>query len=169
MKPERGRVLAEGLIAGLVGYAAIVLFYGVANLVTGHSFFHTATELGAGLVAPDAMGGAATGAVLAFNGLHLLAFLLIGQVAAWLVFETERHPSLFVLVLFLAIGGFLLSLAAFLMLSATTEGAPSWVSVAAANLLAGAAMGGYLFHAHPRLWGEIREHLDPETEHPVPR
>jgi hypothetical protein len=169
MKPERTRVLAEGLVAGLLGYASIVLFYGVVNLVSGRSFFHTAAELGGGLVGREAIGGAVAGAVLAFNGIHLLAFLLIGVAAAWVVGETERHPSLFALLLFIAIAGLLLSVAGFAILEASTGRGPSMASVAAASLLAGAVMAVYLFRAHPRLWREVREHVDPETEHPAPR
>jgi hypothetical protein len=44
---------------------------------------------------------------------------------------------------------------------------PFW-SVAVSNLLAGTAMAFYLLKAHPRLWVELRDHLDPETEHPTP-
>ena len=40
--------------------------------------------------------------------------------------------------------------------------------VVAANGLAGGAMGAYLLRAHPRLWAELRDHLDPESEHPTP-
>ena len=127
MKPDRARVLYEGLITGLLGYLVIVLFYGLLNLATGLSFFATAARLGAGLVSVER--GGAVGAVLAFNGLHVVAFL---SFAAGSGIE-------------LPIG-----------------------SVFAANLLAGAVMGTYLLKAHPRLWSEIRDHLDPETEHPVP-
>jgi len=33
VKPDRARVLSEGLITGLLGYAVIVLFYGILNVV----------------------------------------------------------------------------------------------------------------------------------------
>lgn len=168
MKPERSRVLAEGLVTGLLGYVTIVLYFGVVNLVSGRSFFHTAAELGSGLVGEGAIGGAAAGSVLAFNGIHLLAFLLVGLVAAWIIGETERHPSLFVLLLFVAISAFLLAVAGFGILEASTGRGPPLFSVAIADLLAGAVMAVYLFRAHPRLWGEIRDHADPETEHPTP-
>lgn len=164
MKPDRGRMLFEGLIAGLIGYAVIVLFYGVWNLLSGRAFYHTAEMLGRGLVAAPAPGaaGVAAGAVLAFNGLHLVVFLLLGVVAAILVFQTERQPAFFVLVLFLAIGGFFLSLAGFLALAAGTGLQLPWGTVAIANVLAGVGMGAWLARAHPRLWSEIRDHLDPE-------
>lgn len=167
MRPDRARVLTEGLITGLLGYVVIVLFYGVLNLLGGRGFFHTAELLGRGLVA--AAEGGQAGAVLAFNGIHLVVFLVIGFVAAWLVMQTERHPSFFVLVLFIALGGMFLTLAAFVSASERADEGLGIVSVMVANVCAGVAMGAYLFRAHPRLWSELRDHLDPETEHPAPR
>ena len=141
MKPDRARVLYEGLITGLLGYLVIVLFYGLLNLATGLSFFATAARLGAGLVSVER--GGAVGAVLAFNGLHVVA-------------------------LFIGVAGLIAIMAAFLSFAAGSGIELPIGSVFAANLLAGAVMGTYLLKAHPRLWSEIRDHLDPETEHPVP-
>lgn len=166
MKPDRARVLYEGLITGLLGYLVIVLFYGLLNLATGLSFFATAARLGAGLVSVER--GGAVGAVLAFNGLHVVAFLIVGLLAAWLVMQTVRHPSFFVVALFIGVAGLIAIMAAFLSFAAGSGIELPIGSVFAANLLAGAVMGTYLLKAHPRLWSEIRDHLDPETEHPVP-
>jgi len=167
VKPDRSRVLSEGLIAGLAGYAVVVLFYGVLNVLAGQSFFATAASLGGGLVSDPGSGGA-VGAVFAFNGLHILAFLVVGLVAAWLAMRTERQPSFFVLALFIGVAGLFAVMAAFLSFAAQS-GVPLPIgSVFAANLLAGVVMGAYLLKAHPRLWPEIRDHLDPEEEHPVP-
>lgn len=167
MKPDRSRVLSEGLIAGLLGYAAVVLFYGVLNVVTGHSFFSTAAALGGGLVSSSAA-GSVVGAVLAFNGLHVLAFLVVGLVAAWLVMRMERQPSFFVLALFVGVAGLFAVMAGFLSFAAQSGVELPIGSVFAANLLAGVVMGAYLLKVHPMLWAEIRDHLDPEEEHPVP-
>ncbi len=169
VRPDRARVLVEGLVTGFLGYAVIVLFFGALNVVAGRPFFHTAELLGSGLVATaDAEGSGAAGAVLAFNGLHLLAFLVIGFVAAWLVMQSERNPSFFVLALFIGLGGLFLTLAGFVSASEMIEEGLALWSVIVANLVAGLAMGAYLLKAHPRLWGELRDHLDPETEHPTP-
>jgi len=166
VKPDRARVLSEGLITGLVGCLTVVLFYGILNLVEGRSFFATAEHLGAGLVAAGSSGGA--GPVLAFNGLHVVVFLVIGVVAAWLVMQTERHPSFFVLALFIGVAGLFAVLAVFLSFAASTGIEIPIGTVLAANLAAGALMGAYLLKAHPKLWSEIRDHLDPETDHPAP-
>jgi hypothetical protein len=166
VKPDRARILSEGLITGLLGYAVVVAFYGILNLVTGLSFFSTAARLGAGLVSPES--NSAVGAVLAFNGLHVVVFLLVGLLVAWLVMQMERRPSFFVLALFMGVVGLFAVMAAFLSFAARSGVELPIGSVFAANLLAGVAMGGYLLKAHPRLWSEIRDHLDPEAEHPAP-
>lgn len=167
MKPDRARVMSEGLITGLIGYVVIVLFYGIFNVITGQSFFSTAAHLGAGLASPSGS-GSAIGAVLAFNGLHVIAFLLVGLVAAWIVMQTERHTSLFVLALFIGVAGLFAIMAGFLAFAARSGIQLPIGLFFAANLLAGVAMGAYLLRAHPRLWAEIRDHMDPESEHPVP-
>jgi hypothetical protein len=161
VKPDRARVLSEGLITGLVGALTVILFYGILNLAEGHSFFATAERLGLGLV--TARAGEA-GAVLAFNGLHVVVFLLIGLVAAWLVMETEKHPSFFILALFIGVAGLFAVLAAFLSFSASTGAALPIATILVASLAAGIGMGAYLLKAHPRLWAEIRDHIDPDAD-----
>ena len=163
MKPDRSRVLSEGLITGLIGALMVILFYGLFNLFEGHSFFATAERLGIGLVTAQA---GAAGAVLAFNGLHVLVFLAIGLVAAWLVMETEKHPSFFILALFIGVAGVFAVVAVFLSFAASTGVSLPIGTVIAANLMAGLGMGAYLMRAHPRLWSEIRDHMDPEEEEP---
>lgn len=163
MKPDRVRTLSEGLVAGLLGGLAVILFYGVLNLLGGRSFFATAAQLGADLVAP---GTPAVGAVLAFNGLHVVAFLLVGLVAAWIVRETERHPGSFVLAVFIGIAGLFAVMAAFLSFTARAEVRLPIGTVFVANLLAGVAMGNYLLRAHPGWWRQVRDGLDPEAGAP---
>jgi hypothetical protein len=170
MKPERARVLSEGLVAGLLGYAVIALFFGSLNLFTGQSLFHTAAALGDGLVSHDAslVGGVAAGSVIAFNGVHMMAFVLFGVIAAWLVARAETNPGFFFIMLFVGLAGFFYSLSGFLGFSIDQPLAPSWIAVALANVIAGLFMAGYLFRAHPGLWGAIRASTDSETEHPFP-
>ena len=170
MKPERARVLSEGLAAGLLGYLVIALFFGSLHLFTGQSLFHTAAALGEGLVSHDAsiVGGVAAGSVIAFNGVHMMSFVLFGVIAAWLVSRAERNPGFFIVMLFLGLAGFFYSLSGFLGFSIDRPLAPSWITVALANLIAGLFMAGYLFRAHPGLWAVIRTSTDSETEHPFP-
>jgi hypothetical protein len=170
MSPERTRTLSEGLVAGLLGYVSIALFFGLLHLFTGQSLFHTAATLGDPLVSHDSMivGGSVAGSVIAFNGFHMLAFILFGMIAAWLVARAERNPGFFILMLFLGLAGFFYSLSGFLGFSIDRPLAPSWITVAVANLIAGGLMAAYLLRSHPGLWQRIVRELDPETEHPFP-
>jgi len=164
VKPERARVLIEGFIAGLIGYAVVVIMYAGINLISGRSIFFTAALLGRGLVVapPSPSDIVAPGPVLAYNGVHLIGFLVIGTVAAWLALETERYPHFFYFVLFIAIAGLALAIGVILLISEPVKELLPWRSVVAANLAAALAIGWYLSRAHPRLWNEIKEHADPE-------
>ena len=170
MSPERARTLSEGLVAGLLGYGSIALFFGILHVLTGQSLVHTAATLGDPLVSHESavVGGAVAGSVIAFNGIHLLAFILFGVIAAWLVSRSESNPGFFLLMLFLGLAGFFYSLSGFLGYSVDRPLAPSWVTVAAANLLAGLLMASYLLRVHPGLLSKVIRQMDPETEHPFP-
>ena len=103
MRANRRRLIADGVITGMIGYGVVASFFVVVNLVTGRSPFHTANLLGAVLFG-GADAAAATiepGLVIAFNGVHLAAFLVIGFFAAWLVYETELHPVVWYVAFFL--------------------------------------------------------------------
>lgn len=168
MKPSRERVLLEGLWTGLLGYGTVALSVGLVDALLGRSFFHTAALLGGALfggasgpggevlVTPDA--------VFAYNGVHLVAFLLIGLLVAWVVFQVELHPVFWYAGFFVLLGAFFLS---FVVISAIGGGRGGegvrWWSVLGPNVLAAAAMGAYLHRAHPRLWREVRVHPDPEA------
>lgn len=167
MRPERARVLLEGFITGILGYLAVAVFYGVWNVLAGRSPLYTAAVLGALLVEQAEGAGVvevAAPAVMAYNGVHLVAFLAIGFAAAWLLFEAEKYPRFWYPVFFLFIAAFIYSLAAILVFAAPVAEAWFWWSVAGANLTGAAVMGAYLRHAHPRLWRELRERADPEAQ-----
>jgi hypothetical protein len=93
MKPERIQVYAQGLVAGLIGYAMVAIVMAIANVILGRSPFHTAALLGStmfyGLDDPSRLTIWA-GPVLAYNGFHLLIFLGLGVVAAWFAHFAER-------------------------------------------------------------------------------
>lgn len=156
MERSSSSAWGEGLVVGLIGYAAVALFVGGYDLVTGRSFFHTVATLGRGLVAdPGPPGTIDTGAVFAFNGLHLLVFLVIGVAIAKLAYAIEAHPLFWYLAFFFCIGVFFASVAAISAIDPQHEALPGW-AIVAANVVAGALMGTYLARRHPRLWGAMR-------------
>ncbi len=162
MKPANARVVLEGMIAGLIGYAVIALFYGVLGIATGSGVFHAASALGSALFY-GARGGdvvAGPGPVFAVNGLHLLVMLALGLGAAWLVGKTERHPAFWYPVFVLFLSAFILNYVAVLVLLTEVAHLVPWWSSALANLLAATGMGAYLWWAHPRLREELRQYDD---------
>lgn len=166
MRTRTQQVLGEGLFTGIIGYAATALFFAAENLLSGQSPFHTAATLGAPLVSGAPAEQQALAAVFAYNGLHLLVFVVVGTVAAWIVTATEEHPVLWYMAFFAFFLGASYDLV-LLMLFVGAGQDPGWVSILAANGLAALGMGGYLWAVHPGLWEEIRQRGDPEQQ-PAP-
>lgn len=151
MRADRKRLIADGFVAGLVGYALVVSFFLVWNLAAGRPAFHTPALLGAilfGGLRDPALLVVDPGLVIAFNGVHLLAFLLAGFAAAWLVYETERHPELWYVAFFLFVIGSVAGYAAVLVLSLLVGRVLGTVQIVGASLLAGLGMAGYLVGTH---------------------
>ena len=157
------RTLLDGLIAGLIGYTAVALFYAVVNALGGHSLFHTAELLGVVVLGQgDGSGVARIGDILAINGLHLISFLLMGVAAAVLLLETELHPAFWYITLFTFLVGFIATVAAAAVLTVRLTGeVPGW-TIFAANGLAAALAALFLVRVHPELWGILQRAGDPE-------
>jgi hypothetical protein len=152
------RVIADGLITGLIGYAIVVVLCALNDLAHGRSPFYSAAVLGSvvffGLRDPDALVIWA-GPVLAYNGVHMFAFLLLGTFMASLVSLAERGSDLWyvsVLIFLIAVphvAGLPLWFAA-----AVRETLSLWV-VVAATVLAATGMAAWFWHAHPQLRNTI--------------
>lgn len=159
MNEKRKRLLADALVAGVVGYATVVAFFAAVSLAQGRSPFHTAALLGgalfAGLRDPAAV-VLDPGVVLAFNGLHLLAFLLFGLLAAWLVYEAELHPEFWYLAFILFVTAAVVSYGAVLALTVLVGTLVSPWLLVLSTVLGAVAMAGYLAGAHRALLRVIR-------------
>ncbi len=166
MRPDRAQVLTHGLVAGFLGYAAVVIFVSIANLISGRSVFHTAAALGStlfyGLDDPAKL-VIEPGPVLAYNGIHLVLSLVAGIVAAWLLFETERHHFIWYFVMFVFLAGFLYSLLAVGIVGAEIAHLVPWWSVIVANLIWVVALGGYLWYQHRGLIAQLRSEQQSES------
>lgn len=154
MDEQRTDALWQGVLAGLVGYGTIAIVCGVLDVVRGHSFFFTASLLGEhffyGLTDPSQM-TVWPGAVFAYNGLHLVTFLFVGLVAAWLAFMSEKGPEywyvgivMFLLVLLHAFGAMLF------ITEDMRSVEPVW-AIVIPTILAYAAMAAYLLRVRPSL------------------
>ena len=166
MKPEREEVLVQGLIAGVVGYAAVALFFLLLNVIVGRSPFYTAAALGSTLF--YGMGDLTQlaiepGPVLAFNGVHLFLSLLAGTIAAWLLYETERHHFIWYFVLFVFLAAFVYSLLVVGIVGAEIAHVISWWAVLAANVIWMLALGSYLWFQHRGLMRSLGKEQESAT------
>ncbi|UCD23005.1 MAG: hypothetical protein JSW51_08005 [Gemmatimonadota bacterium] len=153
-------ILAGGLAAGLIGYAAVVVVVGAINVLMGRSLFHTAAMFGAamfyGLEDPAALQISA-GPVLAYNMVHVLTLLAVGLFASWLVSLAEEYPAAqyFILVALVFVAFHLF--AALLLFAGPLLGGSAWIVVLVGGMAAAVAMGWYLLKTHPLLQKELRE------------
>lgn len=163
MDESRARFFLESVAAGLIGYVTVAALFALLNLVEGRSVFHTAALLGTDLFydleSPSQLTIAA-GPVLAFNGIHLLAFLAAGAFMRWLTGLAERIPQ-----------GWYLMGGIFLIVMPHVFGLPIWFEGPVAAVLpiwyvvfatsaAALAMGGFLLAMHPRLRATMKEYGD---------
>jgi hypothetical protein len=154
------RIILEGFVAGLIGAAAVAIWFLVVDAVNGRPFY-TPAMLGSavfdGLRDPTLV-QIEFRTVIMYSMIHVLAFLGVGTVAALLVAEAEEVPHMvWLLVVFFAVFEF-----GFYIVVATTLTpllrALAWVNVAIGNLIAAVGMGYYLWRAHPKLREELQAH-----------
>ncbi len=161
------RILREGFVAGLIGAAAVALWFLVVDTVNGQPFF-TPKMLGAalfwGLRDPAQVGAIfPTGeqvfaTVIGYTMVHVVAFVAVGVIAAALAYEIELFPStLYIVVVFFAIFevGFYILLA---VVAQPLLGALTWWNVAIGNAIAAFGMGYYLWRMHPKIREELLAH-----------
>ena len=165
MHVDRMRVVREGFVAGLLGAAIVAVFFAVVNVFGGHSPFYTVDHLGRALVGTPPAGspGSAAGPALAYNGLHLLVFLLLGFALAWLTAKTEQHPAFWYLAFFGLVAAFIYDFFFLMMLAGRATGGLPWAQVAIGSFLAVVGMIGYLLRLHPGLRRAAGEGADPES------
>lgn len=158
MKSDR-RMLSEGLIVGLVAYAAVAVFYSFLDLLASRGMLFTVDMLGKAvfrqlrdpgvLLFPQQLDRAA---IFWYNGLHLVLSLIIGVIVTSLVWRAERHPARAALILLAVVAGGVITV---LVVGKLTESMrpvlPYW-SIVVANVLASCLAGVYLLSRHPGLW-----------------
>jgi hypothetical protein len=153
---QPSRVLAQGLVAGVIGYLVVVIAYAVLDLIGGQQAFATVTELAA-LVRGTAVPGAPadTGGILAVNGIHLLASLVAGAGASFLIHEWEAHPAAGYFIFVVLLAGLIIGSFASAVLIAEFAGVTGWIPILLIDSLAAAAMIAFFFAVHPALRLEI--------------
>lgn len=160
MRTRTRDTLIDGLWAGVIGYAAVVIVVALLNLLSGRSPFYTAALFGSALfyhLGDPAALVIAPGPVLAYNMVHMVVFLGLGLLCAWLVSLAERFPTTQYLVLVLLL--FVVAHVYFAMAFLTRPllGDLVWWHVGAGSFAAAAGMGWYFFSSHPFLRRELRD------------
>ena len=148
-----GRIVREGVVAGLIGAAAVALLILVLD-VAGGAPLQSPAILGSailkGIRDPNLV-TVSVGPIVGYTIIHGLGFIAVGLIAAFLVATAEREPAmvLALLIFFAAFEVFFLALIAFWALPVL--GVLAWWEILAGNLVASAAMLYYFHRRHPGL------------------
>lgn len=160
------RTLREGLVAGLIGAAAVAAWFFLLDLVLGRLFF-TPGALGSALFAgidDPALVQVTAGTVLGYTVVHLAAFLATGMVFAALVGQADEHPPVLLALALLFVTFETLVIGLIAIVAAWLLDVLPWWSIALGNLIAAAAMGVYLWKRHPDLARNIERAESPAQE-----
>lgn len=146
-------VLAQGLGTGLIGAAAVAIWFFVLDIGTSRPFY-TPAALGSALFA-----GATSPAEVqvdwatigAYTVVHLAAFAVVGVALTWVAARLEQTPSMWLLAVmaFIVLEGLFVATAG--VVSAWVLGAIGWWAVAVGNLVAVGAMATWVLRARPQL------------------
>lgn len=152
------RTLRQGLVVGLIAYAAVAVFYAAFDVLAARGTLYTVDLLGKAVfrglrdpsilqypIEPD------LGAVFLYNGLHLLLALAIGLIVTRLVDQADRHPTQGPLVLLVIVAGFGVTVYAVGALTQPMRPLLPWWSIVAANAFAALLAGLYLLRKRPGL------------------
>jgi putative oxidoreductase len=158
-----GPVVREGAIAGAIGATCVALWFFIVDIVAGHPLF-TPIALGEALMTvfrPTPADAPAAVAVIAYTLFHYAAFIAVGILAADVVAWAGREPALLLgfVILFVAFEVGFYGFVALLQQS-TRLGELAWSQVMVGNLISAAAMGAYIWRAHPRLHEQFAHALD---------
>lgn len=161
MHGER-HTIRDGVIVGLIGYAAVALFYTAFDFLASRGTLYTVNLLGKavfrGLRDPSVLMFPLeldTGAIIRYNALHLVVALIIGIGVTAMIATAERHPSRRGIVRVLIVAGLVVTVAIVAALTTPIRPlVPMW-SIVAANVLAMVLAGAYLVWRRPGLWNRL--------------
>ena len=141
-----GGVLWEGVVAGVIGAAAVAVWFFAIDAIRGEPL-RTPKLLGIALLHQPDPGSA----VLAYTLLHGLAFVIFGILGAFLVAAAERQPVILfaLIIVFTAFEIFFFG-AVVILASWILDYVAGW-TIFLGNLLAAVAMLAYYFRGHRTL------------------
>ncbi|MGH7674439.1 MAG: hypothetical protein ACREMV_04130 [Gemmatimonadales bacterium] len=152
-------LLARGLVIGLVGAAAVALWFLILELAAGRPF-RTPAALGSALLL-GASGPheiqVSIGVVATYTVVHLAAFWAAGVAFVALAEQLERTPGLIQLAVMAGIVLEGLVVGTLAVGAQWVLGVIGWWTVLVGNAIAVAAMGWLVWRAHPALGQKLRE------------
>jgi len=145
--------LTRGLITGLIGAAAVMLWFLILDVAAGN-LFRTPAALGSTLLfgasnVTDVQ--SAIGIVAAYTIVHVAAFALAGIIMVAIAEQIARTPDLLMLFALAAIVLDALVVGVLALAAQGALGLIGIVSIVAGNLLAVGAMGWYVWRTHASL------------------
>jgi hypothetical protein len=157
----RHGTIREGVIAGVLGATGVAAWFLVVDTIAGQPFF-TPRVLGDAvkyIVAPDNSASAFV-VVALYTVLHYAVFIIAGIATVALIHGSAKHIGFLagMVMLFVAFEVGFYGFVLMLQLATPLEGL-SWYQVGAANLIAAALMGRYLWMMHPELTHQLNESL----------
>lgn len=152
----------DGLVIGLIGYAAVALFYSAFDFLAARGTLHTVNMLGRaafrGLRDPSILMLPVEldrQAIFFYNALHLVIALVIGFIVARLVAIAEDDPLLRRTVRFVIVAGYFLTVIVVGVLTMPLREVVPWWSIIIANAAAVVMAGTYIVARHPGLWRRL--------------
>jgi hypothetical protein len=156
--PGRSRLVLDGLGTGLAGAAAVALWFFLLDSLADAPL-RTPSALGSALLL-GASGPAEVrldiAVVAAYSAAHVAAFSSLGVAFAWMTQVVERAPDFLLRALLLLALLEALFLGTLVILAGWAIPILGWPAIAGANLLAVAAMGGWIWRTHPALRSRLR-------------
>ncbi|HXE58363.1 MAG TPA: hypothetical protein VNK43_10205, partial [Gemmatimonadales bacterium] len=159
MAERRHAAIAEGTDAGVLGGAAVVVWYFVLDLIRGRPLL-TPSVLGQVVLLGDrtpTVERLVPMAIYFYTFFHFLVFALFGVLVAALVHRAQREDVFrFALVMLFVVFEVFFYGVISVLTEASDDLFPFW-SVLVANLLATAVMGTYFWRTHPALRDGLRQ------------
>lgn len=152
MSGKWSKALAQGTVAGLIGFGTVALFFAVLNVAHGRSPFYTAAVLGAAVfhgVTTPAHASVTPETVIPYNALHLFVFIGFGIAAAALAQLADRGSHLWYVGLFFYMFVAFHLVAFVQALTTPMRAAIGEVDIWVAGIAASTVMALYLLWRHP--------------------
>jgi hypothetical protein len=154
MQQSKGRIIADGVMAGLVGGLIIALWFLIFDAANGHPL-QTPALLAAALLhgarTPVALTGPAWTLVVEYTLAHFAVFATLGAIGALLIAGAERHPELFGTLFIFTIAFEVFFIALIMLAGPAAAAAMPWWKIIAGNLMATAGMLGFFLWRQPVL------------------